>query len=46
MLDNWEGEEMDGGVVSTGRCDACGAPLAPEDEAVHLCKVCQGMEDE
>lgn len=24
-------------------CDVCGAKLDPEDYAVHLCKICQGM---
>ena len=29
-----------------GSCDICGAPLAPEDSGIHVCKVCQGMQDE
>lgn len=28
------------------RCDVCGAELEPEDRAVHLCKICQGMQFE
>ena len=27
-----------------GSCDICGAPLDPEDESIHLCKVCQGTQ--
>lgn len=29
-----------------GSCDMCGTPLDPEDASIHLCKVCQGMQDE
>ena len=25
-------------------CDICGAPLDPEDELIHLCKICQGLQ--
>lgn len=27
-------------------CDICGAPLAPEDKPIHLCKICQSMQYE
>ena len=27
-------------------CDICGAPLAPEDKSIHLCKICQAMQFE
>ena len=26
------------------KCDSCGPPLDPEDESIHLCKICQGIE--
>ncbi len=25
------------------RCDMCGDKLDPEDVAIHLCKICQGI---
>lgn len=35
-----------GFLPSDNECDICGAPLAPEDRAIHLCKICQATQFE
>ena len=33
-------------MEDTEKCDVCGAELDPEDVSIHLCKICQAMEEE
>ena len=32
--------------MNDDRCDICGAKLDPEDVSIHLCKICQAMQEE
>jgi hypothetical protein len=33
-------------MEDTPKCDVCGAELDPEDVSIHLCKICQGEEEQ